>query len=235
MKLYEFSKERWVLEALRSKLPGFVISQSFLREEIALVNNKTQYQFSLQAGNTTSLPEVLLRREDVFVTTRWGLFLINSQDLKPGAAVLQTYPNPIEFAGVTNPSDLLSFFNGTIKAQIDETIVLDPAPTSQFLRIPETQKTDIAAATVAPLNAYTQFSGPESCINMEPGLILNGYRKNNITVEVANYAAGTTPTWATATANETVKMVLMFSGYKIASAAEKNYDQVVDALTRGAA
>ena len=189
-----------------------VISESFLREDMALVNNKSEYLFRFLAETgQADLPERRLSRTDIFIVTAIGLFLINEVDAKRGNAALQTYPNPTVFAAGT-PADLEAIYNGALNFQVDNVVILDDYDTQNFRHVG-----DLLESAGNTKSAKGAFDG---MVQLATRFVMDGASKNEFRLEIPTFA---NIDLDTPTAGETIKVVAKLHGFLIQGAAKGSF------------
>lgn len=231
-KIFPVSRKRDLYERLRraSALKKFPVTESFLRQDLVIKNNQTTYAFDFHQNNRAAeRPQVLLSDKDVFVVSAMALCLAKVNPAKPQTAILHSYPNKQHFTvGSTVAADLEAFYNAELSAQIDSTVVFDPLSTLRFRHVPGNIELPIEAggAQAVPVSSYAGVPGLQ---DIEPGLVMNGQRSQKFTLELQRFETGT-PAWESGDADNVIKAVLYLDGYKITSAAESHYQDVLNVL-----
>lgn len=195
---YTSERERSLFETLKSRFPNNVVSRSYLRQDIALADNRDSYSASFLAENGLGdLPQRRLSRADLFVAFMMGIFLIREAKAKPGSGVLLTYPNPVVFATVgTAGADLEAIYNGLIKLEINNSIPFDAYPSRHFRHVPETQQR--AAFTLqnaagnenvagAPVVAGSNQHPDDGVALLPQNVYLFGENTNKMTLTIPTY------------------------------------------------
>jgi hypothetical protein len=171
-------------ETYGAEVPLF---DSYLRAKQPLLNNKSQYDFNivLQSGGQAVLPELKLQITDAFYCYAIGLFLEREETAKPGKAVLQTYPNETYFPVVVGPpaftpADLEAIYNGYMQIQVNQTVICQYLPTSQF----RTVDTTLQSGT----NNKSERHVDDGFVELEPNLKLAGSQNIKISVVMPSWA-----------------------------------------------
>jgi hypothetical protein len=190
---------------------GKIIVPHYIRIEQAIANGRTKYSFQITKDtNSDTVTEQKLDRNDKFLATSIGLFLMKRLSTKTGNEVLYSFPNTktlTEFADVSTTflgKDLETFFNGFLSIKVGQTIYLEKFPTKKFREVGVTQQSD----------ATTQNSstGDSGFVDLTPQLLLDGDRKTDITLEAPVHS---TSLPANTTASTTNYLVFMAFGFLI--------------------
>ena len=212
-------KRRSVFNVLKGEYVGKRIQPSYLRQEVVLKNNQSNYEFNFAELVAAALnaTERRLRRTDAFKVLGMSLQLLIEETLKPGKGVLITYPNPFQVNQVTSapsasipgvavvsPKDLNAVYNGTISASVNNDTQFEYIETRQFLTVPSTQENSI--------NDYTETDIAAGMISLEPHLLLNGKNTNKFVLTIPTWNAiaiqSHKPDWD-------IKAVLLLDGFHI--------------------
>jgi hypothetical protein len=208
------SRDRTLYEKVQSMTPkGSVPTMATLREERVLVNNNGTYTFDFNEQKSGIRPtEALLSIKDAFVANAMSLSILVERKAKPGTGVLYHYPNPHEVvkAGTVNWTDLEAIYNGQLKAQIDQQVMMDKFPTRRFRYAP--QNTGIVSGGDV---GVLQSSAVDGLVPAEPNLILRGTKKNIFTLTVPTFESGQTTAIAATDPAFDVRVVLELNGFII--------------------
>ncbi|MEO0896291.1 MAG: hypothetical protein AAFY71_07840 [Bacteroidota bacterium] len=203
---------RQVFERLQRDYKGHVIAQSFLRQDQVLANNQSNYLFRFLAEQgIPSLPQQYLSRTDKFVVVCAGLYIFADDDAKPGTAVLQTFPNGTVFAGGT-VKDLEVIYQGLLKYQTDNVVMMDSLATQKFRHVPETQQ----SGTI-PNSSYGLDYG---LVELPNRLVIDGASKNEFNLEIPTF---TGIDLDNGTEGVTNKVALFLDGFLVEGAAKGSY------------
>ena len=206
--------ERRIFQALlkNSKYRGRVPSFSFLRVENTISDSINLYSFDIKKTAGASASEVKLDRNDLFVVTRIGLYLMEDVTAEPGYGVLQTYPNANGFTAATgfNVRDLEAIYNGYLTVKIGQKTNIEKLPTSAFRFVPETRGD--GTISYQQMNALDYSYMPSEVLSLDGG--------DDITIELRH------PTWsgsqaAAAAAGVTNKLVFVPYGFLIRNGGRK--------------
>lgn len=189
--------------ATRPEYAGKKIVQGYLRLEAVIKNTDGKLIFRTFTGDgtTVSSTEERLDRNDKFVISEIGLFLLK-QVAGQSNGRLQAYPNATEF-GAAAPF-LESVFNGKLSIVINREKFLPALDTQRFLSVPETQQ---SAGT-----NRDQFNLKKQLVHLTPHIELDGSGTNEVEVSYPTYTG-----WAGASAVDGTdhKVVLYMHGLLI--------------------
>ena len=187
---------------------GLAPAISQLRIEQPLINGQGDYRFDLKK-ELLSRSEQNLKRNDLFVTLGFGIFLMIEDTTKPGTAPLLTYV-PVG-AGGFNTSDIEAVFNGNLYISTGTTVNIADMPTNLFKRIHTTQS---SATTQAEYNMMDE-------LHMLPEEITYaGTQDHEVRVTFPTFAAAD---YGTAVANGATKIVFVALGYKVPGGTAEQY------------
>ncbi|MDO7873679.1 hypothetical protein Q5H93_02960 [Hymenobacter sp. ASUV-10] len=207
-------------KVLKMAPQGTIPTLATLREEAVLVNNNGVYTFEFNEQRAgVRKTETLLSIKDAFVANRIGLKLLVERKTKPGSGVLLAFPcqHALVQAGAVSAQDLEAFFNGTLKVQIDQQVMMDRFSTRRFRHVPQTPGIVVAEAFTGP----SQSSADDGMVNVEPNLVLRGTKKNTFTLSVPTFD-GVAAAWAAVDAAFDVRVVLLLDGFIIPGGAGLN-------------
>lgn len=226
-------RERAIFSNLNKKYAGMIISPGKLRIEQAIVNGKSTYTFPVtKDANSDTVTEEKLDRNDSFMVTDMGLFLMKRLSTKTGGEVLQTYPNPVAIPDdSTNflAADLEVFYNGKLSMKEGQTVFIERFPTERFRVVPDAQQASgafyainasgaeatssvLAAASKQLMIANSGRTKDAGMIPLTPQILLNGDKKNEITVTAPVHS---TAKIANTVSNTTNYLVLLLYGFQI--------------------
>lgn len=187
-------------------------SPSYLRVEQALSNTKTRYQFDIKKTGGEIATERKLDRNDVFIATHLGVYLISQVSTTIGLEVLQTYPNPDYFITTTGftPAHLNTIYSGHLEVKIGQKVNIEALDMNKFRYVPTTQQ-------ATPTLPYSEFD--LDSYSYWPGslLFLHGTQNIEIFIDIPSI---TGLAWAAVAADTSNKMVLYLMGYLVKNAAK---------------
>jgi len=193
-----FDNARRLVDAAGLSTQQTVLSQSYIRSEVALSTTTTTYHVPIlindnQNGSTSSFPtSALLNLQDAFVIS--GLFVgfANTADNTTSAFRIRTFPSVINTGSTAAATAMETLYNASLQLTVNNRQILTQFPISNCLYIPQTQQ--LAAVSTSPypsLDQNEQFAG--ATYPMEPNIVLVG-SKNNVCQVVLPAAIGTLPT-----------------------------------------
>lgn len=165
-----------------------VITEGFLRVEVALVQGQNNYSFFIAKNTGQRLMENKLDLNDAFVVTKLGTRLLVDDSAAPGTHALQTYPNNSEFAaaivpGLTTPNHLEAFYNGKLQIKVGDTVFADAIDTNRFRYVGTAQQTSATTKSEQWEDSGLSY--------MTRQIILQGQSKNDITLTVPAFPTQT--------------------------------------------
>lgn len=174
--------QRMIFENAKSLVRGLgygveqaVLTQSYLRSEVALATSSANYHIPVLVNDTQNgsvrVNEKRLNLQDIFVASEIAV-LIGVGAATSTTAALYTYPNQTIFTSTTD-TDLLSIYNGSLNLTINNQQVLPAWDVYRHYYVPQTQGGfGITSQTTFPVD---QNDG--SCYGfypVEPGIVMNG-------------------------------------------------------------
>lgn len=159
-----------------------VLSQSFLRLEVALSTTVTNYQFpvlvnDVSSSNTTSFAdEQRLQLQDAFVCSSIGLFFAAPSSSTATNYQLCTYPNSTIFSTANAATSLYQWYNSSMRVTVNNRVIVPAYDLYRHYWVGQTQET----ATTKDQN-----DGSSSAFYpVEPAWVLVGSKQNQITVNL---------------------------------------------------
>jgi len=160
-----------------------VLSQGFLRLEVALSTTKTLYQFSILQNDTTNTAtntEVRLQLQDAFYVSGMGLYFAKPSSSTDTSFQLCTYPNASIFSTANTASSLYNWYNSSLSLTCNNRQIVPNYPLYAHYDVPQQQTTTNADYTTSSINYKDQQRGVLSAVApIEPGWVLVG-SKNNV-------------------------------------------------------
>lgn len=169
-----------------------VLSQSFLRLEVALSTNKTLYQFPiLQNDNTNGAAfntENRLALQDAFYVSSMALLFAAPASTTASNFQLCTYPNSTQFGA--NAAELYNFYNSSLSLIVNNRQIIPSYDLYRHYSVPQQQQTTDADYTGSGINYYDQQDGANSAFYpIEPGWVIVGSKNNSLQVSLPNALA----------------------------------------------
>ena len=190
--------QRMIFENAKSLVRGLgysvdqaVLTQSYLRSEVALSTSIANYHLPVLVNDTQNgsvrINERRLNLQDIFVTSEIAV-LIGVGSSTSTTAALYTYPNGQIFTAATD-TDLLSIYNGSLNLTVNNAQVLPAWDVLRHYFVPQTQGgVGITAQTIFPVDQVDSSSN--GFYPVEPGIVMNGAANINFQL-TANGAPAT--------------------------------------------
>ena len=187
-----------------------ILSQSYLRMEVALSTNRTSYQFPVLVNDSSSTSasqrptEQRLNLQDAFYVGTIQMFLglpssATATDYGP-----LSFPNGNVFTTTGAKQALYNFYQGTLSISVNNRTILTAWDVERHLYVPQTQQT---ATTFATGVSMDEIEGSTStAFACEPNIVLIGSKNNQINLTLPN-AVGTLQ--ATPTGCQTIVTLLL--------------------------
>lgn len=205
--MYNSERNRNIYNALKKELEqyGIVPTPAILRQSVVITNTKDNYIFEFNKDTDTGA-DINLKREDDFVITDLGVYLLREPTAEAGTGVLQTYVNATNFPAASgfSPEDLNVFYNGTLETRRDKQTDYEKFPTLAFQFIPQFQQS--ASTNKSQKNAF------DGVVSLDPLVRFKGNAKNKITITVPIFGGIEV---ASVTAGVDHKLVVIPYGYLI--------------------
>jgi hypothetical protein len=161
-----------------------VLSQSYIRTEVAMSTSTTSYSFPIlvnSTGSTTSFATTnLLALQDAFVVSKIGLFVSIPAASTTTAFPLYTYPNASAFTTSGAAAALYNLYNGKLSITINNRQVVPSWDLYKHLYVPQTQQGAASTATTIDQNDASEFG----YYPVEPNIVLVGSKNNVVTIEL---------------------------------------------------
>lgn len=154
-----------------------VLSQSYLRLEVALAQGVTQYKFDVLVNENSSgsanFPTVnKLNLQDCFYISQLGFYLMAPTNVGDTNVPLLSYPNTTVFGA--GASEYYKIYNGYMSLTVNQRVVVPFWNLNRHMVINQTQQT-------ATLRDQISL-GQDGFYPMEPNITISGDRKNDLTV-----------------------------------------------------
>lgn len=174
-----FESAKALVRGLGYSVDQAVLTQSYLRSEVALSTSIANYHIPVLVNDTQNgavrVNEKRLNLQDIFITTEiaviFGIGTATATNSK-----LYTYPNQTAFT--TSADALWSLYNGYLNLAVNNQQILPAWDVLRHLYIPQTQQnTNFNAATATSPAVYTldQVDLSESpYYPVEPNIVMNG-------------------------------------------------------------
>lgn len=161
-----------------------VLSQSYLRSEVAMSTTTTSYQIPILVNSvgsgTNFATNNLLNLQDAFVVSSIGVFVAIPAASTTTAFPLYTYPNATAISTVGAAAALYNLYNGKLSVVVNNRQIVPAWDLYRHLYVPQTQQGAASTASTIDQNDATEF-GYYPC---EPNIVLVGSKNNVITLEL---------------------------------------------------
>lgn len=163
-----------------------VLSQSYLRLEVALSTSKTLYQFPVLVNDNieaTTNTSQRLNLQDAFYCSSMALFFAKPSSATDTTYQLVTYPNASIFSTANTAASLFSFYNGYLSLTVNNRQIVPAYDLYRHYNVPQQQTTANADYTSSAINYKDQQQGGVSAFYpIEPGWVMVGSKQNVLTV-----------------------------------------------------
>lgn len=172
-----------------------VLSQSYIRSEVAMSTSTTSYQIPILVNSATNnfATNNLLNLQDGFVVSSIGVFVAIPATSTTTAFPLYTYPNATAISTVGAAAALYNLYNGKLSVVVNNRQIVPSWDLYRHLYVPQTQQGAAATATTIDQNDSTEFG----YYPVEPNIVLVGSKNNVISLElpgaISTLQAGTAP------------------------------------------
>lgn len=186
-----FENAKALVRGLGYSVDQAVLTQSYLRSEVALSTSIANYHLPVLVNDTQNgavrVNEKRLNLQDIFVASEISV-LIGVGTSTNTKAPLYTYPNGTVFTAATD-DDLWSIYNGSLNLTINNAQVLPAWDVYRHYFVPQTQGgVGITAQTIFPVDQNN--ASDDSFYPVEPGIVFNGAANINFQL-TANGAPAT--------------------------------------------
>jgi len=170
-----FESAKALIQNLGYTTEQAVLTQSYLRSEVALSTSVANYHLPILVNDTQNgasrVNEKRLNLQDIFITTEIGMFIGVGASTST-KAILYSYPDGVIFTSATD-DDLWSIYNGYLNLSVNNQNVLPAWDALRHYYAPQTQGgVGITAQTIFPVNQI-DFS-EQTYYPVEPNIVLNG-------------------------------------------------------------
>jgi hypothetical protein len=207
-----FDNSRRLVEAAGLTNQSTVLTQSYIRSEVLLATNTTQYHVPIlindnQNGATSSFnTSQLLNLQDAFVVSGIFVGFSNNADNTAANFRVNTYPSPLNCGTPAAATSMLTLYNGQLQLTVNNRQIMTAFPLNNCFYVPQTQGLIAQAASPGPYNAIDQNEGfYPAIVPIEPNVVLVG-SKNNVCQINLPAAIGTLPNGGAP------RLVVIFSG-----------------------
>lgn len=185
-----FEKAKEAINKAGFSLGQAVLSQSYLRLEVALSTTNTLYQFPILVNDTTTgaaqfNTENRLQLQDAFYASQMGLFFCVPGSSTATNFQLCTYPNSSIFSASNTATSLFNWYNGTMSLTVNNRQILPSYDLYRHYNVPQQQQAADADYTSSGIDYRDEQSGAESGFYpVEPGIVFVGSKQNVLQVQL---------------------------------------------------
>ena len=162
-----------------------VLSQSYLRSEIAMSTSTTNYHVPVLVNDTQNgnafATENRLNLQDAFVISSIGIFVSAPAASTTTAFPYYTYPNAQVFTTAGAAAALYNLYNGQMNVTVNNRQIVPAWDIYRHLIVPQTQQaTSTGTNTAIDQNDASEY-GYYPC---EPNIVLVGSKNNQINLQL---------------------------------------------------
>jgi hypothetical protein len=159
-----------------------VLSQSYLRSEVAMSTSTTSYQIPILVNSaTTNFPtNNLLNLQDGFVVSSIGIFTAIPAAATTTAFPLYTYPNASAYTTSGAATALYNLYGGKLSIVVNNRQIVPSYDIYRNLYVPQTQQGAASTASTIDQNDATEFG----FYPIEPNIVLVGSKNNVVSLEL---------------------------------------------------
>jgi len=163
-----------------------VLSQSYIRSEVAMSTSTTSYQIPIlvnsTGANTNFATNNLLQLQDAFVVASIGIFVAAPAASTTTAFPLFTYPNAVTFSTAGAATALYNLYNGRMTVTVNNRQICPAVDLQRYLYVPQFQQGSSSSVTNGGIdqNDATEYG----YYPVEPNIVLVGSKNNVVTLEL---------------------------------------------------
>ena len=186
-----FEKAKQAINNAGFSLGQAVLSQSYLRLEVALSTSITTYQFpvltnDVSSSNTTSFnTEQRLNLQDAFVCSSLGFFVAVPSSTTSNSFVLYTYANPYAFSASGTGGSINNWYNSSLSLTVNNRQIVPAYDLFRHRYVPQQQQASDAYYTNSGVDFIDQQDGSaDGFYPIEPAWVLVGSKQNQLQVQL---------------------------------------------------
>lgn len=167
-----------------------VLSQGYIRTEVALSTTKTSYQFPILVNDNINGSSFntsnLLNLQDAFYVSSIGLFFAKPSSGTDTTFQLVSYPNASIFStSAATSAALFTWYNSSLQLVVNNRQIIPSYDLYRHYSVPQTQTATAVGYSTSTNNTKDQQSGADSGFYpVEPGWVLVGSKNNTLTVNL---------------------------------------------------
>ena len=178
-----FDNSKALISNAGLSIQSAVLSQSYLRSEVAMSTSVTSYQIPIiintQQGNNF-VTNNLLQLQDAFVVSSIGVFVSIPASSTTTAFPLYTYPNSTAFSTSGAAAALYNLYNGKLSVTVNNKQIVPSWDLYRHLYVPQTQQGAASTATTIDENNATEYG----YYPVEPNIVFVGSKNNVVTIDL---------------------------------------------------
>jgi hypothetical protein len=182
-----FNNARKLVDAAGLSTSATVLSQSYLRSEVAMTTSTTSYHIPIlvndnQNGATSSYnTSNLLALQDAFVVSSIFIGWANPTSATDAAFIPQSYPNA-QIAGTQAIATALqAIYSSNLQVTVNNRQILTGWDTLRHYYVPQTQQLAVASLTSGVSQADLSENG---FYPVEPNLVFVGSKNNQVSLNL---------------------------------------------------
>jgi hypothetical protein len=186
-----YEKAKQAIQNAGFNMQTAVLSQSYLRLEVALSTTITNYQFPIlvndvSSSNTTSFAtEQRLQLQDAFVCSSLSLTFAVPSSSTATNFPLYTYPSLTTFSASNTASSLYQWYNSSMQITINNRVIVPAYDLYRHYFVPQTQAAANAYYSTSAITLKDQNDGSSSGFYpIEPSWVFVGSKQNSIQVQL---------------------------------------------------
>ena len=186
-----FEKAKEGIQRAGFSLGQAVLSQSYLRLEVALSTTITNYQFpvlinDVSSSNTAAFStEQRLQLQDAFYCSSVGLFFAKPSSSTDTSFQLVTYPNTQIFSTANTATSLYNWYNSSLTLTVNNRVIVPAYDLYRHYSVPQQQQVSAPYYSANTANFKDQQDGGTSAFYpIEPGWVLVGSKQNQLSVQL---------------------------------------------------
>ena len=162
-----------------------VLSQSYLRSEVAMSTSTTNYHIPVLVNDTQNgnafATENRLALQDAAIVYGIGVFVARPAASTTTAFPYYTYPNAQAFTTAGAADALYNLYNGQLNMVINNRQIMPSWPLYQHLYVPQTQQgSSTGTNTAIDQNDASEYG----YVPVEPNIVLVGSKNNQISLQL---------------------------------------------------
>jgi hypothetical protein len=180
-----FDNSKALISNAGLSIQSAVLSQSYLRSEVAMSTSVTSYQIPIivntQQGNNF-VTNNFLALQDAFVVSSIGIFVSIPASSTTTAFPLYTYPNNVAFSTSGAATALYNLYGGKLSITVNNKTIMPSWDIYRHLYVPQFQQGTSSSATNGGIdqNDATEYG----YYPVEPNVVFVGSKNNVVTLDL---------------------------------------------------